>query len=401
MPKKHPYLTGLDIGSHETRCLVAIEEGSRLRFISYGVAPSRGIARGVIADAEYVLESVQTAIAEAERNGGMLVEAAVVGVGGAHVRTNFTHSYVALEEGHVEVHQSDIDNAVKKAAQVPLSDDRTVLQVVPLEFAVGKDAGIKNPLGLPAERIDAHVQVVSASAQAHGQIHAVVNRAGVVVEETIFEGFAAAHAALEEQERDMGVALIDIGAESTELIAYVDDELRVAVGIGIGGNVFAADVAEVLETTLEAARLLIEQYGCAISEGTPDNVHVEVPNRNDDASIRRPRRLLNEVIEARAEELFEMVGSELMRAGLDNSIIGGLVVTGGVSALAGLCDVGERVLGVETRIGLPPRLEDLPDELDHPGWVCAAGLVFYAQRLRLHQLRRRDRVSDWLKSLMD
>ncbi len=400
MPNKQPYLAGLDLGSDATRCMVALEEDSRLRFISYGAAPAQGTARGVITDPECVLESVQAAVAEAERNGGMPVEAAVVGVGGPHVRSNITHSYTVLKAGQVEVEQSDIDNAVKKAAQIPLSDDRTILQVVPLEFAVGVDAHVKNPLGRPAERLDARIQVLSASAQAHGRLQSIVNRAGIVVEETVFEGFAAAYAALEEQERGKGVLLIDIGAGSSEFVAYIDDELRAAGGIGIGGDVLAADVAEVLETSTEVAKLLIEQYGSAVAEGTPDNVQVEIPNRTGDASVCRPRHLLNNIIEARAEELFQLVGSALLREGIGSGAFGSLVITGGVSALAGLCDLAERVLNVEARIGLPPRLKDLPDELDHPGWACMVGLTLYAQRLQLHRSRRRDRISDWLRSLV-
>lgn len=400
MRNRQPYLAGLDLGSQETRCMVALEEDSRLRFIAYGAAPSYGTERGVITDPDGALESVQAAVSEAERNGGMPVEAAVVGVGGPHVRSNIVHSYGILDERQVDIEQSDIDNAVRKAAQIPLSDDRAVLQVVPLEFGIGADARIKNPLGRPAERLDVRVQVLSASAQAHGKLHAVVNRAGVVVEETVFEGFAAAYAALEEQERGRAALLIDIGAGSSEFAAYIDDELRAAGSIGIGGGLFVSDVAQVLETSTETAKLLIEQYGCAIPDGTPDNVHVEVPNRAGDAAVCRPRRLLNRIIEARAEELFRSVDTALRREGIDSAAVGNMVITGGVSALAGLCDLADRVLNVQVRIGLPPRLRDLPDELDHPGWACAVGLVLYAQRLQLHRGRRRDRISDWLRSLV-
>ncbi len=401
MPNKQSYLAGLDLGSHETRCMIALEEGSRLRFISCGAAPSQGTTRGVITDSELALESVQAAVAEAERNGGISMEGAVIGVGGAHVRSNVAHSYTVLKEGQVKVEQNDIDNVVKKAAQIPLSNDRTILQVLPLEFAVGTDECVKNPLGRPAERLDAHIQILSASAQAHDRIHAVVNRAGIIVEETIFEGFAAAHAVLEEQERDKGVLLIDIGAGSSEFIAYVDDELRTAGSIGIGGDILASDVAEVLETNIKAARLLIEQYGSAVPEGTPDNIHIEIPNRIGDASVCRRRSLLNKIIEARAEELFKLIEAELMREGIDSGVLGKLVITGGVAALADLCDLSERVLKVEARIGLPARLKDFPDELDHPSWACMVGLVFYAQRLQLHRSRRRDRIADRLRALTD
>ena len=401
MGKRYDYLVGLDLGSYATRCVVALEEGSRLRFISHGQAPSQGWARGVIADQDPVLESLDKAIGDAERNGGIVVEAAVVGLGGRHVTSNVCHSSINLSPQDNEVQQAHIEQVIHKATLGPLSTDRTAVQVVPLEFVVDRQIQVRNPRGMTAHRLDAHVQVVSAAAQAHSNVRAVVNRAGVVVEETVFEAFAAAHAVLEEQEREMGVAVADLGAGSIDIAAYLDNDLCLAAGLPVGGEHFINDVAEVLRTSREDAEQLIIQYGCAVVDDTPPNVTIEVPVLGEDEPTNHPRRLLNEILKARAEEVFELLGRELRRARLEGRLIAGLVLTGSLAGLAGGCDVAERVLGCSTRIGLPPRIEDLPDELDQPGWATAVGLVLYAQRLRLHRKRRRERAREWLNAIFE
>jgi cell division protein FtsA len=401
MPKPHDYLVGLDLGSHSTRCLVALEENSRLRFISHGSAPAQGWSRGVIADQDPVLVSLEKAIEEAERNGGVTIDNAVVGVGGPHVKNNVSHSYINLPSWESEIQKEHVDAVIKAATQGPLSDDRTVLQVIPLEFSVDGQSGLRNPLGMHGSRLDVHVQVVSALAQAHNNIRVVVNRAGVVVEETLFEGFAASHAVLEQQEREMGVAVADMGASSIELVAYLEGDLQLAMSLPLGGEHFVNDVASVLRTPREAAEQIMEQYGCVPAAQTPLNVMVEAPGLNDGRPREKPRRLLNEILEARCEELFEMMALQLSRSGFENRLVAGVVLTGGLACLAGTCDIAEHVLNANARVGLPPQLDDLPDELDHPGWATVIGLVLYAQRLRLHRTRKRDRVTEWLKTLFE
>jgi cell division protein FtsA len=401
MPKKYNYLVGLDLGSHWTRCAVAIEENSRLRFISSGLAPSRGWARGVIADQDPVLESVEKAIEEAEKNGGMIVEAAVAGVGGSHIKSNVCHSYVNLPAGESQFQHEHVEALVKAAGQGPLSDDRTAVQVIPLEFIVDQQAEVRNPRGMYGKRLDGHVQVISASAQAHNNVRAVVNRAGVVVEETIFEAFAAAYAVLEEQEREMGVAVADMGAGSIDLVAYHQNDLKLATAIPVGGEHFINDVAEVLRTSRPAAEQIIEQYGCVSAEESSSKVMIEVPGLGEEPWRTVPRQLLNEILRARAEETFDLLRKEIQRARLADRMIAGLVLTGGLAGLVGTCDVAEEILNTSCRIGLPPKLEDLPDDLDDPGWATAIGLVLYAQRLRLHRQRRRDSAREWLKAIFE
>ncbi len=403
MPPIQDCLVGLDLGSSRTRCIAAIEEDSRLRFISYGEAPvsRKGWEKGVISDQDPVLESVEQAVEEAERNGGVLIDAAVVGIGGPHVKSNVSHAYLNLPSWEQTIEKKHVDEAVKLASQGPLSEDRVAVQAVPLEFSVDQQPGKRNPLGMSGRRLDAHVQVVSALAQAHDNICAVVNRAGVRVEDTVSEAFATAYAVLEEQEREMGVAVADLGADSIELLVYLDNDLRLVSSLPYGGEHFARDVGAVMRTHRDDAERLVEQYGCVLPEQTPANVTVAVPRVNGEGFSQQPRRLLNEILRARAEEIFELARAELSRNGFENRLVAGIVLTGSLACLAGACDLAEEVLETNARIGLPPRIEDLPDELDHPGWATAIGLVLYAQRLRLHQKRRKDRVTEWLKALFD
>ena len=401
MRKRHDYLVGLDAGTDQTRCVVALEEDSHLRFISHGQATSNGWTRESITNQDALVQSVEECVQQAEKNGGMAIEAAVVGVGGSHVQSNISHSYIHLPSGENEVRQEQVDTVVRAAGQGSLGGDRTLLQLIPLSFDVDQQSGLQSPIGMSGQRLDAHVQVITAQAQAHSNLCAVVNRASLVVQETVFEPFAAAQAVLEEREREMGVVVIDMGAGSVDFAAYADGQLRLAGALPIGGSHFVGDVSTVLRTPREEAALLIQQYGCAIAGQTPRNIMIEVPGIVPELSEPKPRRLLNQILQARAEETFELVAAELQRSRLGHRVIAGVVLTGGLAALAGLCDVAENVLNTPARIGLPPRLEDMPEELDHPAWSTTIGLVLYAQRLRLYQQRRRDRVTDWLKSLLD
>ena len=240
--------------------VVALEEDSRLRLIATGEAPVEGgWDHGAISDQDSVLASLEKAIEQAERNGGMLVETAVVGVGGPHVRSNLSRAPFTLSSWEKEIQRKHVDAVTKLAVQNVLTEDRALLQAVPIEFSVDQQSRVRNPLGMAGARLDASVQVVSTLAQAHDNLRAVVNRAGVVVEETIAEGFAASHAVLEEQEREMGVAVLDMGAGSIEMLVYLNNDLRYLSGLPFAGEHFVADVAAVLRTP---------PRGCAKAGGT-------------------------------------------------------------------------------------------------------------------------------------
>jgi cell division protein FtsA len=399
MPKPPGYLVGLDLGSSTTRCVVAMEESARLRCISYGAARSSGWRKGVIVDQDAVVESIKQAVTEAEANGDLSVESAVVGVG-ASVKSAVSRGAVNLHSRSNPIERPHLNEAVKAATRARLGDDRMLLQVIPIEFSVDGQDGVRNPLGMTGRRLEAQVRILSTSAAAHINITTVVNRASIVVEETIFEPFAAALAAIGEQERQMGVVVADVGAGSTDMVIYLEDTLRAAVSIPIGGDHFNKDVSFGLRTSEHDAARLIEQYGGAIAEMAGENSVIEVPGGTTDGPVgEASRRRLNEILQARAEDLFIHIDREIERAGVAGQLIAGLVLTGDVSKMAGLADVAEQTLRMPIRLGLPAPLYDLPEELDQPGWTTAVGLLLYAQRLRLHRRAENASMTAWLKSV--
>src|SRR5579885_1455867 len=277
MLKAPGYVVGLDLGSSYTRCVVGIEEEGRLRCVSYGAARSGGWRKGVIIDQDPVVQSIEQAVSEAEANGGLSIESAVVGAG-ATITSVVSRGAIQLPSRSQAIERENINEAVKTATRVRLGDDRMLVQAIPINFAVDGQEGIRNPLGMSGRRLEAQVRLLTASTVAHMNLTTVVNRAGVVVEETGFEPFAAALATIGEQERQIGVAVADIGAGSTDVVAYLEDNLRLAVSIPIGGDHFTKDVCYGLRTKEADAERLIEQYGCALSEMTAENSMIEVPS---------------------------------------------------------------------------------------------------------------------------
>jgi len=399
MPKTTNYLVGLDIGSSETRCVAGVEEDGRIRYICDGAARSGGWKKGVIVDQEPVVQSIEQAVTEAEANGGISIDSAVVGVG-ATVASAACRASIQMPLRNEGIERVEVNEAVKAATRVKLGDDRMLLQAIPLEFAVDGQEGVRNPLAMTGRRLEAQVRLITASTQAHVNLTTVVNRAGIVVEETIFEPFAGALAGLTEQDRQIGVAVVDVGAGTTDIVAYLEDQLRAAVSIPIGGDHLVRDVSQVLKTSEADAARLIAEYGCAVASLTADNSMIEVPTATPNRTRREaPRKTLNEILESRADELFRWVDQELERAGVKGQLIAGVVLTGGVAKLTGLADVAERVLKTSVRIGLPAPLYDLPEALDQPEWTASIGLLLYAQRLRLHKQAQQESMTTWFRNI--
>jgi cell division protein FtsA len=263
-----------------------------------------------------------------------------------------------------------------------------VLQVVAQDFTLDGRAGYRNPSGISARRLEANVHVITASGQDHQCILAAVHRAHLAVEETVFEPLAAAYAALLPEHRERGAALVVVGAHSTDLVVYQGDALLLAASVPIGSYHFTHDVAYCLCVTDADAERLKQEYGCAILGLTADSTLIEVPSAEGRVIRETTRRQLNEILEARAIELFDLVRAELVAAGVDRELGEGVVLTGGGALLNGMCDVAERVLNCQARYGLPLGILKWPEDLNHPAWTTAAGLAMYSARLKLRRERR-------------
>ncbi|MGH7555759.1 MAG: cell division protein FtsA, partial [Longimicrobiales bacterium] len=326
-------------------------------------------------------ESILRAVRGAEQLAGVPVESAVLGVGGPTVRGGNSRSTIELGRPR-EIEARDVTRVTDRASRVQLQDDRMVLQVCLQDFMVEDHPGQRDPRKLVASRLEANFHVITASVLEQNALVTATNQAHLSVQETIFEPFAAGYAAILPEERREGIALLDIGAHSTGLIVYHGDALQLASNLTVCGDHFTRDVARGLCTTYEDAALLKKEYGCAVVGFTADNSLIEVPSPDGREAREAPRRKLNQILEARAEELFRYVRRDLARVGMDQALMGGVVLTGGGALLPGILDMAERVLNCQARNGLVLGLKDWPDEIDNPEWSVAAGLMMYSVKLK-------------------
>ena len=383
MSNKSIFATGLDAGSTHTRCVISLLENQRLRLVGYGSVPSRGWSKSRITDQQAVSECILAAVEEAEAMAQTAVETVVAGMGGLTARG--ANSRGRMDFGRPrEVEQRDINRAMDRAMYVQLQEDRMVLQLLPQDFVVDDQPGFHDPRNMMASIIEANAHLITISAQEHNNLVGAINRAHLSVDETIYEAIASCYASVLPSDRRDGVALIDIGAHSTELVCYYGESAQIAASLRICGDHFSRDLAHAFRIPLEAAAIVKHEFGGAVSRGTAENSTVELPMIEGHGRETReaPRKFLNEILESRTVELFEMVRAELARAGMQRAIASGLVIAGGGALLPGICDVAERVLECPARIGLAQGFLDWPDELNDPAWTTAAGLSMYAARLR-------------------
>ncbi|HTA43665.1 MAG TPA: cell division protein FtsA [Bryobacteraceae bacterium] len=380
MNTKSIIATGLDVGSNYTRCVIALLESERLRFLGCGSVPSHGWKKSRISDQRAVSECVLAAAEEAETMAQTTVETVVAGMGGLSTRGGNSRGRMDLGRPR-EIEQRDVNRAMHRALNIQLTEDRMVLQLLPQDFVIDDQPGFHDPRTMLASVIEANAHLVMVSAQEHSSLVGAINNAHLSVDETIYEAVAGCYAAVLPEERREGVAYIDIGAHSTELVCYYGESGQLANTLPICGDHFSRDLAHALRVPLESAATVKEEFGGAISAGTAENSTVELPMM-EDRGREASRKFINEILESRAVELFEMVQAELTRVGMQRAIASGLVISGAGALLPGICDVAERVLDCPARIGLAQGIRDWPEYLHDPAWTTVAGLAMYAARLR-------------------
>jgi cell division protein FtsA len=388
MSAKSIFATGVDAGSTHTRCVISLLEDRRLRLVGFGSVPSAGWSKSRIADQQAVSDCVLAAVEEAEAMAQTAVETVVAGMGGLTARGANSRGRMDLGRPR-EIEQRDINRAMDRAMHIQLQEDRMVLQLLPQDFVVDDHPGFHDPRKMMAAVIEANAHLVTISTQEHNNLIGAINRAHLSVDETVYEAIAGCYASVLPSDRREGVALIDIGAHSTEMVCYYGESAQLATSLRICGDHFSRDLAHAFRIPLESAVIVKHEFGGAVSQGTAENSTVELPlteghsrNGHDGDPREAPRKFVNEILESRTVELFEMVRAELERAGMQRALSSGLVISGGGALLPGICDVAERVLDCPARIGLAQGLLDWPDELNDPAWTTAAGLAMYAARLR-------------------
>lgn len=386
MAVKTRFAVGLDVGSAWVRCVVGVIDNRRLRFIGAGLAESRGWLRGRIVDLDAAASSIRAAVREAEMQAHLSIETAVIGMGGQGIEGLNSRSTYSFGKAR-EILPEDLKYAVELASRLTLPIDRLILQVCPQEFTVDGHGGHRNPRGLTCSRLEANAHLITGLVHEHQSLVSALHMAHLAVEETVYEPLAAAYVSLLPHDRNRGVALIDLGIHSTDMVVYDGDALMHTVSLPIWADHFTNDVAKVMTLSYESAEQLKCEFGCALLGMTADNTYVEIQSADGKPDREVPRRLLNEILEARAEELFGLIKYELRRAGMSDKLVEGVVLTGGGSDLQGMLPAAERVLNVRARAAQPIGIEQWPEHLAEGKWTTAAGLCMYSARLKVRNDR--------------
>ena len=380
-PNKPRLAIGIDAGSAFTRCVIFQLDDAYLRYLGHSEVESGGWSKGRLTDHLAVQSSIRSAIEAAEDMANVSVDGVVLGIGGSCVEgSNRWGVYEFARRRRVT--QEQISFAVERVSKGRLDDDRIILELLPQDFTLDGRAGYRHPVGSMCSRLEANVYIITTSQREHDMMLEAAHLSHVAVEETIFEPIASAYASILPTERRGGVALIDIGWHSTGMVVYDGDALVLAKSLPVGGDHFTRDVAFGLKAAYEDAERLKIEYGCAILGLTADNSLIEIPSPEGRAPREARRRKLNEILEARAEELFFNVKNELAHVGMDQCLLEGVVLTGGGALLNGMCDMAERMLNCPARNGLVVGVENWPDELSYPAWTTAGGLAMYSARLK-------------------
>jgi cell division protein FtsA len=394
------FLTAIDVGSAKTCVLVAEITDSGLRYRGHGIAESRGSRKGVIVELEKAVNSIQKAVEQAEDVAGVPIEHAVLGVAGAHVRGVNSHGGINFGTRPREIGREEIRMAVEKARAIPLPADREILHLLPQEFILDDQSGVHDPLGMMATRLEVRVHIVTAAANATQNIVSAVNRAGVHVDDTVFEALACADSVLRSDERELGVCLADLGAGSTSLVVFHEAAVAHTAVIPIGGDHFTSDLSVVLCPPVAEAERIKKLYGNVIVTLIPEGNEVEVPSVGDRPSRLISQRMVGEILEPRARELFEMIRDNLRHAGMLDLCAGGVVFSGGASRLPGILEIAESVLRRHMRLSWPLPLAKMPSLLAEPEFATALGMVLYGQRSRVARGQQEDRWGSRLKAVL-
>ncbi|MGH9557365.1 MAG: cell division protein FtsA [Terriglobales bacterium] len=401
MSKPQPnLLTAIDLGSAKTCALVTELTDLGLRYRGHGIAESRGSRRGAIVDLEKAVASIQRAVDQAEEAVGAPIERAVVGVAGSHIRGVSIRGGLSLAVRSREITRDDIRHAVERARSVTLPADREVLHLLPQEFLVDEQNSIRDPAGMLGSKLEVKVHMVTAASAATQNVVSAMNRAGIHVDDTVFEALASADASLRADERELGVCLADIGAGSTDVVVFHEGGVAHTAVVPIGGDHFTNDVAVGLRTPLADAEMIKRNFGRALVARVPEGNEIEVPTVGDRPPRLMPQRSLADILEPRAQELFEMLRDNLSHAGVLELCPAGVVLTGGGARLGQIAEAAEAILKRPARIAVPMAISGMPASLAELEFATVIGLVFYGHRARTARTAHPQGLGARLKALL-
>lgn len=374
-------MVGIDIGTSKIVAIVGeVTTDGKVNIVGLGSHPSQGLKRGVVVNIESAVSSIQNAVEEAELMAGCQIYSAFTGIAGSHIRSINSHGIVAIRDR--EVTQTDVERVIDAAKAVAIPADQKILHILPQEFIIDSQDSIREPIGMSGVRLEAKVHIVTGAVSAAQNIVKCLKRCGLMASDIVLEQFASSQSILSDDEKELGVCMIDIGAGTTDIAIFTDGAIRHTAVIPIAGDQVTNDIAIALRTPTRNAEEIKLKHSCALQEYADPNEMIDIPTVGDRPGRQISRRSLAEVVEARYEELFTLVATEIRRSGLEDFIAAGIVLTGGASKVAGAVELAERVFKTPVRLGTPQYVTGLADVINNPVYATGVGLLLYGMQQR-------------------
>jgi cell division protein FtsA len=372
-------IVGLDIGTSKVVAIVGeISSEGELSVVGLGSHKSMGLKKGMVVNIDSTVQSIQRAVEEAELMAGCQIHSVYAGIAGNHIRSLNSHGIVAIKDR--EVYTQDIDRVIDAARAVAIPADQKILHVLPQEYVIDDQEGVKEPLGMSGVRLEAKVHLVTCALNASHNVEKCIKRCGLEVEDIILEQLASSYAVLTDDEKELGVCMVDIGGGTTDIAIFYDGAIRHTGVIPIAGDQVTNDIAMALRTPTQYAEEIKIKYACALAKLTGAEETIKVPSVGDRPPRELSRQSLAEVVEPRYEELFTLIQSELRRSGFEDMIPAGIVLTGGTSKMEGVVELAEEIFHMPVRIGTPQNVRGLKDIVNNPIYSTGVGLLIYGMK---------------------
>ncbi|GAA6166274.1 cell division protein FtsA [Sessilibacter corallicola] len=375
-------IVGLDIGTSKVVAIVGeVSPEGELEIIGIGSHKSTGLKKGVVVNIESTVQSIQRAVEEAELMAGCQIHSVYVGIAGSHISSLNSHGIVAIKDR--EVLEQDLDRVIDAAQAVAIPADQKILHILPQEYLIDEQEGVKEPLGMSGVRLEAKVHLVTCAVNAAQNIEKCIRRCGLEVEDIILEQLASSYSVLTEDEKELGVCLVDIGGGTTDIAVFSEGAIRHTGVIPIAGDQVTNDIAMALRTPTPHAEDIKIKYACALAKLTGDDESIKVPSVGDRKPRDLSRQALAEVVEPRYDELFTLIQAELRRSGYEDLVAAGIVLTGGTSKMEGVVELAEEIFHMPVRLGSPHSIRGLSDIVDNPIYSTGVGLLLYGMKTHI------------------
>lgn len=371
-------IVGLDIGTSKVVAIVGEISGDEIEIIGLGSSRSRGLKKGVVVNIESTVHSIQRAVEEAELMAGCEIHSVYAGIAGSHIRSLNSHGIVAIRDNEVAI--GDVDRVIDAARAVAIPADQKILHILPQEFVIDHQEGVKEPIGMSGVRLEAKVHMVTGAVSAAQNIIKCVRSCGLEVDDVILEQLASSYAVLTEDEKELGICLVDVGGGTTDIAVFTDGAIHHTAVIPIAGDQVTNDIAVALRTPTQHAEDIKVQYACALTQLANPEETIDVPSVGERPSRRLARQTLAEVVEPRYEELFTLVQAELRRSGFEDLIAAGVVLTGGSSKMEGVVELAEEIFHMPVRLGMPQHVSGLVDVVKNPIYSTGVGLLLFGRK---------------------